>query len=176
MSGRGVPAHVTVLHPFRDFVDAATLTDVEALTVTLNSFPAVLARVGRFDGDVVVLEPEPLRLFKDMTAAAVAAFPDCPPYGGAFADPHPHLTVGNRVDESTAQRIESDLSPSLPIEFRVDHLTLLVEDDAGKWTVERSWPLPLSEPTLAGTWQGSLPGERLISGTRIEPGEARLRS
>ena len=141
MSGRGVPAHVTVLHPFRSVVDEETAAAVERLASSMDAFTATLARAGWFPGSVVFLEPEPVQRFKDLTAATVEAFPDCPPYGGAFADPHPHLTVGNRVDEPTAQRIESILSPSLPIDFRVDRLTLLVEDDDGQWTVDRSWPL-----------------------------------
>lgn len=113
----------------------------ETLASTVDAFSATLAHVGRFPGSVVFLEPEPLRRFKDLTAITVEAFPDCPPYSGAFTDPHPHLTVGNRVDAHTAQQIESTLEPSLPIEFPVDHLTLLVEADDGQWTVDRSWPL-----------------------------------
>ena len=141
MSGRGVPAHVTVLHPFRPVVDEETAAAVARLASSVDAFSATFARVGQFPGSVVFLEPEPLQLFKDLTAATVEAFPDCPPYGGAFADPHPHLTVGNRVDEPTAQHIETVLSTSLPIDFRVDRLTLLVEDNHGQWTVDRSWPL-----------------------------------
>jgi 2'-5' RNA ligase len=141
MSGRGVPAHVTVLHPFRSVVDEETVAAVERLAGSLDAFTATFARVGQFPGSVVFLEPEPIHRFKDLTAAMVEAFPDCPPYGGAFTDPHPHLTVGNRVDEPTAQHIESVLSTSLPIAFLVDRLTLLVEDDDGHWTVDRSWPL-----------------------------------
>jgi hypothetical protein len=82
-----------------------------------------------------------LERFRAMTATFVAAFPDCPPYGGAFPDPHPHLTVGSRVDAATAEALERELAPALPISTRVDRLTLLVEDDAGQWTVDRSWPL-----------------------------------
>ena len=141
MSGRGVPAHVTVLHPFRSVVDGATAAAVERLASAVDAFTATFVRVGRFPGSVVFLEPEPIQRFKDLTAVTVDAFPDCPPYGGAFEDPHPHLTVGNRVDHPTAQHIESALSPSLPIEFGVDHLTLLIEDDDGQWTVDRSWAL-----------------------------------
>lgn len=141
MCGRGVPAHITVLHPFRPVVDASTATVVARLASTFDAFSATLARVGQFPGSVVFLEPEPIESFKVLTAAMVEAFPDCPPYGGAFTDPHPHLTVGSGVDEPTAQRIESALSPSLPIRFRVGHLTLLVEDHDGQWSVDRSWPL-----------------------------------
>ena len=141
MAGRGVPAHVTVLHPFRSVVDEGTAAAVEQLARTVDAFPATFVRVGQFPGSVVFLEPEPIQRFYNLTAVTVAVFPDCPPYGGAFADPHPHMTVGNRVDETTAQHIESALSTSLPIAFRVDRLTLLLEDDDGQWTVDRSWPL-----------------------------------
>ncbi len=141
MSARGVPAHVTVLHPFRALVGEETAAAAARLAGSMDVFEATLARVGSFPGAVVFLEPEPIQRFKDLTAAAVETFPDCPPYGGAFIDPHPHLTVGNRVDEAIAHHIDTVLSPSLPIDFRVEHLTLLVEDDGGHWTVDRSWPL-----------------------------------
>jgi hypothetical protein len=141
MCARGVPAHMTVLHPFKPVVDDHIAAAVERLARTVDAFTATLIRVGEFPGSVVFLEPEPIERFKALTAATVEAFPDCPPYGGAFTDPHPHLTVGNRVDEPTAQRITAALLPSLPLEFPVDRLTLLVEDDEGQWTVDRSWPL-----------------------------------
>lgn len=141
MCARGVPAHVTVLHPFKSVVDDDTAAAVERLAGSVDAFMATLVRVGEFPGSVVFVEPEPIERFKGLTAATIEAFPDCPPYGGAFADPHPHLTVGNRVDEPTAQHIRAALLPSLPLEFPVDRLTLLIEDDDGQWTVDRSWPL-----------------------------------
>ncbi|MFM2077934.1 MAG: hypothetical protein RJA49_1824, partial [Actinomycetota bacterium] len=107
----------------------------------IDAFDAGFGSVGRFPGEVVFLAPEPLERFRMMTATFVAAFPDCPPYGGAFPDPHPHLTVGSRIDVATADGLERKLAPGLPIVTRVDRLTLLVEDDAGQWTVARSWPL-----------------------------------
>ena len=90
------------------------------------------------------LSPEPLERFKQMTRTFVESFPDYPPYGGAFPDPHPHLTVGSQVDEATADSLERAMTPALPIATRVGLLTLLVEDDAGQWTVARSWPLRAS--------------------------------
>ncbi|MEK7423988.1 MAG: 2'-5' RNA ligase family protein [Actinomycetota bacterium] len=141
MSLRGVPAHVTVLHPFRNVVDAPTRAALEQLAAGLDGFEASLRSVDRFPGVVVFLEPDPVERFKLLTTAVVDAFPDCPPYGGAFDDPHPHLTVGNRVTESIADDIASALALSLPIPFRVQRLTLLTEDDDGQWTIDQSWPL-----------------------------------
>jgi 2'-5' RNA ligase len=141
MASRGVPAHVTVLHPFRDVVDESTAQVVESIAGEINSFTATFASVGRFPGEVVFLSPEPLGCFKAMTQMFVQAFPDCPPYGGAFPDPHPHLTVATRIDESIANRIEAAVTPGLPVVAPVDQLTLLIEDDDGMWSVGTSWPL-----------------------------------
>lgn len=141
MAARGVPAHVTVLHPFRDVVDEVTAQAIESIADEINSFTATFASVGRFRGEVVFLSPEPLECFKTMTQMFVQAFPDCPPYGGAFLDPHPHLTVATRIDESTANRIETAITPGLPLVTPVDQLTLLIEDDDGMWSIGTSWPL-----------------------------------
>jgi 2'-5' RNA ligase superfamily len=147
MAARGVPAHVTVLHPFRSTVDEATAHEVAAIAAGLDSFDATFATVGRFPGAVLFLSPEPLEHFKQMTRSFVHAFPDCPPYGGAFPDPHPHLTVGSQLDDATADTLEQAIAPGLPLSTRVDRLTLLVEDDEGRWTVAQSWPLATSTPS-----------------------------
>ena len=144
MAARGVPAHVTILHPFRAVVDDATAYAVAAIAARIDSFDAIFASVGRFPGDVVYLSPEPLERFTQMTDVFVQAFPDCPPYGGAFPDPHPHLTIGSGLDSATADSLERTMSRGLPISTHVERLTLLVEDDEGQWTVAGSWPLRLS--------------------------------
>ncbi len=82
MAARGVPAHVTVLHPFRSIVDDSTAHEVAAVASRLGSFDAIFAAVDRFPGTVLFLAPDPLERFKEMTRSFVEAFPDCPPYGG----------------------------------------------------------------------------------------------
>jgi len=147
MAARGVPAHVTILHPFRPVVDDTTARVVETIAARIDSFDATFAAVGRFPDKVVFLEPQPIDRFKEMTRTFVGAFPDCPPYGGAFPDPHPHLTVGSRVDEEVAERLAQEMAIGLPFSTHVDRLTLLVEDDSGQWTVSTAWPLRRSSRT-----------------------------
>ncbi len=48
-----------------------------------------------FPANVVYLAPDPAEPFVALTEALAAAFPDCPPYGGAFDEPVPHLTIGH---------------------------------------------------------------------------------
>jgi len=147
MAARGVPAHVTVLHPFRSVVDDSTAHEVAAIAGRLDAFDATFAAVDSFPGSVVFLAPEPLDRFKELTRSFVEAFPDCPPYGGAFPDPHPHLTIGSHLDDDTADGLARTIAPGLPVTTRVDRLTLLVEDDAGRWSVAQSWPLASSTPS-----------------------------
>lgn len=141
LAGRGVPAHVTILHPFRAEVDAVTATEVASIAREIGPFETTFDAVGRFPGEVVFLVPEPVARFKEMTRSFFAAFPDCPPYGGAHPDTEPHLNVGSSLEPTIAKSVTNALLPSLPLKTYVDRLTLLVEDDEGYWTVDRSWPL-----------------------------------
>lgn len=141
MAARGVPAHVTILHPFRARVDDATADEVATIASMTQPFETTFSTVRRFSDEVVYLAPEEAATFTDLSRRFINAFPDCPPYGGAHPDPIPHLTVGSQLRPADADRIEAALLPGLPITTRVDELTLLVEDDDGQWTIGRSWPL-----------------------------------
>lgn len=140
MARRGVPAHVTVL-AFRPVVDDDTAASVAKLVSGFPAFEFSLARVGRFPEGVVFLAPEPEATFKAMTRLFAEAFPDCAPHGGAFPDPTPHLTVGRQLDNATADLVAAAAGAGLPITAVVERLTLIVENDEGNWTVDRSWPL-----------------------------------
>jgi hypothetical protein len=141
MAARGVPAHVTVLFPFVSPMDDATVGKVGAICRSHPRFAAEFVAVDRFPGLVVWLRPEPSTPFSALTAAVVAEFPECPPYGGHVAEPRPHLTVADGVDEATASTLQAELGPDLPIRSRINELALLLEDVAGRWTVARTWPL-----------------------------------
>jgi 2'-5' RNA ligase superfamily len=141
VSGRGVPAHVTVLFPFVSPVDPDSARRVGETCVQHAPFAVSLVSVERFPGLVVWLRPDPTEPFAAMIAAARAAFPQYPPYGGTITEPIPHLTIADGVDERTAATLEAELTPTLPIRSHVDELVLLVEDDTGRWSVDGRWPL-----------------------------------
>lgn len=139
-SARGVPAHVTVLHPFvdPDQVDAQVLERLAAVVSTVPAFDVVFRRTAWFSDDVLWLAPDPARPFRDLTAAVVAAFPDHPPYAGAFDGSTPHLTVGERRlgDVAALQRAERDVSASLPLHAHVDRVCLFAGADApDSWSI-----------------------------------------
>ncbi len=137
----GVPAHVTILYPFRSIVDDAAVNAVAQLADNVAAFDVVFIALARFPGEVVYLVPDPAEPFRRLTTTAIAAFPDCPPYSGAVPDPIPHLTVADGVDAATAAVIDDAVRPGLPIAGRVERLTLIAENPAGHWVTVRHWPL-----------------------------------
>jgi 2'-5' RNA ligase len=141
MAAHGVPAHVTVLFPFDSPIDDATADRIGAICCQHPAFAAEFVAVERFPGLVVWLRPEPSEPFSALTAAVFAEFPEHPPYGGTIAEPIPHLTVADEVNAATASKLQAELDPRLPIRSQIDELTLLVEDEARRWSVARTWQL-----------------------------------
>lgn len=137
---RRMPAHVTMLFPYRSTIDAATEAEITGVCAALRPFDATFGEVGRFRTDVVWLHPEPAGDFEQASDAVLAAFPDCDPYGGAHSGRTLHLTVASRLRGHESENLAGELGATLPITDRIDELTLMVEHGGG-WRVERSWPL-----------------------------------
>jgi len=91
---------------------------VEAIAEVLFAFAAfevVFARLDRFPG-ALWLAPEPAQPFARMIEALMGRFPDYPPYGGAFNEIVPHLTVA----QSGFDEAVSTLEPWLPLSTRAE--------------------------------------------------------
>jgi hypothetical protein len=140
-AARGVPAHVTVLFPFRSPVDAPTSEQVARIGRGFAPFEARFESVGRFSGEVVWLAPEPAGTFAALLATTASAFPDCPPYAGTIAEPIAHLTVGEDMSLADADELTAALTPALPVTTYVTELALLVEDARRRWNIGPRWPL-----------------------------------
>jgi 2'-5' RNA ligase len=138
---RGVPAHVTVLFPFlpEGRIDDTVLDELAEIFQRVKAFEVKFGSCGRFS-DLLYLAPEPAEPFRALTAAVAARWPEAPPYGGAFPEVVPHLTVANDVDAAQMDEIEADLSGRLPVHERVEHLDLYVFDGA-TWRSRRRFPL-----------------------------------
>ena len=70
----------------------------------------------------------------------VERFPEHPPYGGAFEDVAPHLTVAQSGDEALLAEIESELPRGLPVKVRVTEAVLMAEHEDGLWRVADTFP------------------------------------
>jgi hypothetical protein len=142
----GVPAHVTVLYPFAppDELGDRLFTRIARAVSTCAPFDATFASTDWFGEDVVWLAPEPRQAFADLIAAVTAEFPEFPPYGGAFDEVVPHLTIGHGGADilQRLQAAERDVRRSLPVQARISHVSLLagaMRPDT--WRTVRTFPL-----------------------------------
>jgi 2'-5' RNA ligase len=143
-AAKGVPAHITVLYPFvpPGLIDETVLAAVRKTVLTVPRFDAELARVAWFDDRVAYLEPTPGGPFRALIAALWRRFPECPPYGGEFADVVPHLTIGHDAPRDVLAAAGASIEPHLPIHARIDSVRLMAGTEAaGSWRNLAEFPL-----------------------------------
>lgn len=139
---RFVHAHVTALGPFlhgHDLNDEA-MGQIGEIACATMPFAYALERVGTFPNGIVHLLPEPADPFAMLTATLWRAFPQCPPYAGAFADVVPHLTLDALSDDVTEASTRTLVSPHVPVHCRAERLDL-VWYEPGACQVLHSWRL-----------------------------------
>ena len=138
-----IPPHVTVLVPW--VVDPAE-SDVQGLTKAVSSFePFELSfpTVGQFPNGTVWLKPEPFGTVVSLLFSVLQAFPECPPYGGEFPDPQPHLTISSSAQGGPAVVTEAReaLAAASAPSTRLTELCLWREGDEGAWRQFGAVPL-----------------------------------
>ena len=97
-----------------------------------------------FGQDVLWLAPRPAGRFRALTRAVSAAFLSYLPYGGAYQDAVPHLTVGDRPAGGAAdlRAAETELLRDLPITARISRVWLMTGSAApGSWQTVAELPL-----------------------------------
>jgi 2'-5' RNA ligase len=90
-----VHAHITLLGPFapHDAITDGLRSELRSLFGDVTPFRFELTEVCRFPAGTWYLSPEPATPFRQLTLALSRRFPEYPPYGGAFDDVVPHLTL-----------------------------------------------------------------------------------
>jgi len=127
----GVPAHVTILFPFAPPAEV----DEDAVAALVAAHPAFefeLATVEHWPQPLTYLAPVPAGPFLALTNAVWRRWPAYPPYEGAHETVIPHLTVGEA---------ELALDAELPISCLAREVVLIEQDDAGRWSTRRRFPL-----------------------------------
>lgn len=127
----GVGAHVTVLYPFLppSAIDTTVLATLRDLFAGVPGFGYTFARTAWLDDRVLWLAPDEDRPFRELTRLVHTAFPSYPPFGGAFPDPVPHLTVGHEAPAEELRAAETQLAGFPPVRGRARGVTLLVQPD-----------------------------------------------
>jgi 2'-5' RNA ligase len=134
----GIPAHITALFPFApaDAIDTALEAVVGEVVAGFPPFQFRLVDVGTFP-KVLYLAPQPAEPFRELTHALWSRWPQFPPYGGAYGEVVPHLTVatGHRRPDAVER-----LRRLLPLEARADEVWLLTQQADSRWALRRRFP------------------------------------
>jgi hypothetical protein len=121
-----------------------------ALAYTAPS-EARFRRTGRFGRTTIYLVPEPERAFAGLIRAVATAFPEYPPYGGAFSEVLPHLTLAHGVPEAALDAVESTTYGRVDVRIEVSGLALFFLGPNGRWTEGSRVPLARQGLPGAGT-------------------------
>ena len=137
----GVPAHVTLLFPFRprDEIDDALVGELRELFGARKPFHVEFPRVRRFE-EVAWLAPEPAAQFVELTLALVARYGYLP-YGDEFDEIVPHLTIVNRSPPELLDEVERALARELPLHAVIREASLIEEGPDGVWRERACFPL-----------------------------------
>lgn len=136
-----MPHHITVVHPFvgRRRVNARLIAALIGAFGRHPAFDFDLTTIGRFP-HVLYLSPEPAQPFRDLVEECTRQWPSHPPYGGAFPDVIPHLTLSTGPEPAGLAERATSL---LPIRARATEVWLM------EWTRREGWKqmvrLPLSD-------------------------------
>ncbi len=143
-AARGLPAHITLLYPFRhpDRISQNLIAELDRCFHETAPFSFRLSGICGFPG-VVYLAPEPVEPFDGLTRRLAAQYPDMPPYGGAFSHPVPHLTVAHPSEQAdliaVTDSVLAQLGGELPIRCTATCATLFLKR-RGRWSGLRDFP------------------------------------
>lgn len=141
----GIPAHVTVLYPFKAPGDLTpdVIHSLEQLFAEFPAFQAVFTELQRFP-NVLYLSPEPADPFRLLIKTVAARFPETLPYGGEFTEIIPHLTVAQVNEPQQLEEIAAAFARAaknrLPIPTRVKEIALM-DNGGGYWQVRHRFSL-----------------------------------
>jgi hypothetical protein len=139
-----VVAHITLLAPFYppEKIDDAVIRHLEEFFADVTPFGFALTGVSQFPHGVAYLAPEPASTFRLLTHELHHMFPDFPPYGGAFDEVVPHVTVPLPEGED-AESLRSSLQRRLPLEAHAVEASL-VHVEEGETHVIATLPFGIS--------------------------------
>jgi 2'-5' RNA ligase len=139
----GVPAHITLLYPFcRPQVVAHEINTLANVCESIAVFQFSFTEVRQFPA-TAYLHPDKAEAFAQITRTLMNIWPECRPYGGAFPDIVPHLTVADRVSAEILSTVEELLRGQVPIACVAREIWLITSDHAGTWSKEASFALPV---------------------------------
>jgi hypothetical protein len=121
-------------------IDDALLAHLHSFFEATESFTFALRTAARFPGTLYLL-PEPADRFAHLTRLVFEAYPEHPPYEGAFDAIVPHLTTAEGNGQVLAEA-EAEVLLQLPIVARAREALLLeeIQPDATLWRPRATFP------------------------------------
>ena len=153
-AAEGVPAHVTVLYPFKQPTEIVegVLDMLRRIFAEFPPFQFSLAEARRFQSGVLYLALTDAERFREHTLAVWGRFPETPPYAGRHNDVTPHLTVAQIADarqlDSVAAGFATASRGRLPINATVSEVALMTTSASGPWRLQTKFPLGSRNRTL----------------------------
>lgn len=135
-----VNAHITMLGPWITDPTTADLARVGEIASRTEAFEFSLADVAAFPDGLLYLAPTPAAPFSELTTELATAFPDYPPYGGAFGSVVPHLTLDQTSETVSASSVRASLGAILPATAQATRIDLQWWENHN-CHVMASWPL-----------------------------------
>jgi len=134
----GVPEHVTVMYPFLhpNDVGEAIVDRLEKICSETAGFEFSLTEVRWFGEAVLWLAPHPEDPFRMLSLLVEREF-GTRPYGGAYDEITPHLTIGDHGPVDQMRGAQDLVAPLLPIHARATELALFQGGPAGWVKVRR---------------------------------------
>ncbi|WP_133785769.1 2'-5' RNA ligase family protein [Kribbella sp. VKM Ac-2571] len=138
-----IPPHVTVLVPWVAEPTETDLARLKAAVASIEPFELSFPTAGQFPNGTAWLKPEPFDKVQSILLSVFDAFPECPPYGGEFPDPHPHLTISSSAQGGPAVVAEANaaLAAAPAPTVQLTELQLWREDAKGVWHQLHAVPL-----------------------------------
>jgi 2'-5' RNA ligase len=144
-AAEGMPAHVTVLYPFKkpEHIGEDVVVVLHSLCSRHPRFRFSLGALQRFP-TALYLAPHPETPFQALTRAVAGRYPETPPYGGAFADIVPHLTIAQGNDAQRLDEIRDEFHHAaggkLPIHGYAEKVWLMAKQE-GRWRPQHAFAL-----------------------------------
>ena len=140
----GLPAHITVLFPFKPVIAIGrrTRSELHAIAARTPPFDVTFGGIDAF-GTISYLTVEPADPPIEVSTAVWRRWPRYPPYGDPTLEMTPHLTLATGVVPSD---ISATVAPYLPVKSTISSLTLMTRRLTGRWRVAAQFPLGGGRP------------------------------
>ena len=129
-------AHITLLAPFadREKIDDGVISELRSFFADVIPFAYQLTELTQFPDGTTYLAPVPSSPFRHLTHELHQRFPEFPPYGDAFDEVIPHLTIPT-TGEDEAESLRFEIG-ALPITAHAQEASLFWSEADASHTLE----------------------------------------